>query len=89
MGSVLSIYMKRDSIYTGWWHQHFAARCADNAVFTEKIITTTGAFTPAASEMRNAPMTHNSYIEKPENMTCVGLEGFFCLAVVKLDMPNA
>ena len=34
-------------------------------------------------------MTYNSYIEKPENMTCVGLEGFFCRAVVKLDMPNA
>ena len=44
-------YVKRDSIYTGWWHQHFAARCA-NAVSTEKIITTVGAFTPAASEMR-------------------------------------
>ena len=37
----------------------------------------------------NAPMTYNSYIEKSENMTCVGLEFCFCRAVVKLDMPNA
>ena len=45
-------------------------------------------FVPAASEMRErTPLP--SCIEKPENMTYVGLlEGLCCRAVVKLDMAN-